>query len=519
MQGVHWAQRTAQALVAAHPNLDTFVLAAGISPSKAYTMSNFREIITTYFVVCALKALGKKTRFIFSWDDFDRFRSVPDGLDPSYERYIGMPYSAIPDPNGCCASYAAHIETTLENTLRTFGIEVDFLYQTQQYQSGRYREGVHLALVNRHRIYDILQSFNANGATPQARHDFYPVNLYCERCGKDHTHVNAYDEGARMLYYTCKCNFEGAQSVREATTIKLIWKVDWPMRWREEQVVYEPGGRNHSALSGSYNISSVVSREIFNYMAPAYTPYESIAFKTREGIMLNEMTPELLMQGFRPEVILSMFLHYQPHAPITISLDDDVAKYHATFERLYRQYREGTLTRDDQRFAVELCLLPQTPTYFAPYAAIGNVLPLVDHDLTLSKELLGDQLEGVMDAEYQQTCERVHYWITHWHPERAARINRAFNRAYYVSLSDAIKLKLKVLLSTLSPESDGEAWVQAVAEICKSQDIHATKRQQHQLFEAIYHLLISKNQGPKLPLLIDLMGTQQAYRLLAGTVR
>lgn len=69
--------------------------ASGISPSGSVHIGNFREIITTYFVVRALQKLGKNTRFIFSWDDFDRFRKVPKNIDSSYEKYIGMPYSEI----------------------------------------------------------------------------------------------------------------------------------------------------------------------------------------------------------------------------------------------------------------------------------------------------------------------------------------------------------------------------------------------------------------------------------------
>ena len=87
---MHWAQRIAEELIERYPEKEMFVCASGISPSGSVHIGNFREIITTYFVVRALQKLGKKTRFIFSWDDFDRFRKVPKNIDPSFEQYIPL---------------------------------------------------------------------------------------------------------------------------------------------------------------------------------------------------------------------------------------------------------------------------------------------------------------------------------------------------------------------------------------------------------------------------------------------
>ena len=85
---MHWAYEVAHELIRKHPNKETFVCASGISPSGSVHIGNFREIVTTYFVVRALQDLGKKTRFIFSWDDYDRFRKVPKNIDLSFENIL-----------------------------------------------------------------------------------------------------------------------------------------------------------------------------------------------------------------------------------------------------------------------------------------------------------------------------------------------------------------------------------------------------------------------------------------------
>lgn len=49
--------------------------------------------------------------------------------------------------------------------------------------------------------------------------------------------------------------------------MKLNWKIDWPMRWMIEDVIFEPGGRDHSSETGSYNVSKEIARKIFNRSA------------------------------------------------------------------------------------------------------------------------------------------------------------------------------------------------------------------------------------------------------------
>ena len=61
--------------------------------------------------------------------------------------------------------------------------------------------------------------------------------------------------------------------------MKLNWKIDWPMRWMIEDVVFEPGGRDHSSETGSYNVSKEIARKIFNREAPHYVAYDFIGIK------------------------------------------------------------------------------------------------------------------------------------------------------------------------------------------------------------------------------------------------
>ena len=56
--------------------------------------------------------------------------------------------SDIPDPFGKDESYAAHFEKEFMQSLKKFGIEMEYHYQAKEYRSGRYAKYVIFALQN-----------------------------------------------------------------------------------------------------------------------------------------------------------------------------------------------------------------------------------------------------------------------------------------------------------------------------------------------------------------------------------
>lgn len=119
---MHWAYEVAHELIRKHPNKETFVCASGISPSGSVHIGNFREIITTYFVVRALQDLGKRLVLYFRGMIMIGLESSKN-IDPSFAKYIGMPYCDIPDPYGCHNSYAEHFEKSLKNRFKHLELE------------------------------------------------------------------------------------------------------------------------------------------------------------------------------------------------------------------------------------------------------------------------------------------------------------------------------------------------------------------------------------------------------------
>lgn len=516
---MHWAYKTAQELIKKYPDQDMFVCASGISPSGSVHIGNFREVVTTYFVVKALQDLGKKTRFIFSWDDYDRFRKVPKNIDPSFERYIGMPYAEIPDPYGCHQSYADHFEKEFEEALDVFGIDVEFIYQSKEYTSGRYNSHILHALHQRKEIYDILMTFKTQEASEEERNSFYPITLYCQQCRKDDTVINAFDEERGEIQFTCACGHQGTIKVMSANNMKLNWKVDWPMRWMVEGVVFEPGGRDHSAETGSYNVSKEIVRRIFGYSAPDYIAYEFIGIKGTNGKMSsslgNTLTPGELLKIYLPEIILFIFSRYRPNAAFNIGLDDDVIKNYAEFERFYGLYRQENLGDEDLQDAFKL-LGAINHGNLPKFGQTAGILPLINFDVQTLSDVFGKVGEDYKREDILRISERVEHWIKHWYPEKMLHANQEKDIAYYEQLTTEEKGWLKELCIVIKESNDltSDELMQKIYAVCYDEDSKVKKNNQKILFGMVYKLVLNSTSGPRISLLIKTLGIEAVLSLL-----
>jgi lysyl-tRNA synthetase, class I len=513
---MHWAYRIAEELIRQQPERKTFVCASGISPSGSVHIGNFREIVTTFFVVKALNQLGKNARFIFSWDDFDRFRKVPKNVDPSFEKYIGMPYSEIPCPFGCHSSYAEHFEKEFEQSLEEFGIVPEFIYQSREYRSKRYNSQIVLALKQRKQIYDILSKYKTGTAREEERERFYPLNVYCEACRKDTTHIDSFDEQTQTLNYSCSCGYQNMISLLEATNIKLNWKIDWPMRWKMEEVIFEPGGRDHSSATGSYNVSKEIASLIYNYKAPVYEPYEFISIKgTGEKMSSSSgknIKPQELLKVYTPETILFMFAKYQPNAAFHIGLDEDVIRNYSEYER-YRE-QDTDLLKEEVNAALALS---GTATRKEPkFSQIASILPLVNFNVHLVKDVLRKMGEHYTVEELILVCRRVEYWLRTCNSQKVTQINEQKDYGYYQTLTDIEKEWIKGFVEVLRETGtlQENQLMRKIYDICQSEELKMKRSNQKRLFSIIYKLVLNSSSGPRIPLLIHSIGREKLMALL-----
>ncbi|MFX3673453.1 MAG: lysine--tRNA ligase [Paenisporosarcina sp.] len=511
---MHWAYQLAERLIEKHPTKEVFTCASGISPSGSVHVGNFREVVTTFFVVKALESMGKKARFIFSWDDYDRLRKVPLNVSPDFESYVGLPYSEIPSPFGN-GSYGNYFEKEFEDSLKQFGIIPEYIYQSNEYRSGRYSAYILMAMKKRKEIYDILMRFKSSKPSEDEREAFYPITLYCETCGKDTTILSAYDEVTTMIEYKCSCNHRGSQLVLASRKIKLNWKVDWAMRWMVEEVVFEPGGRDHSSATGSYNVSKVIAKEIFNYEAPEYVAYEFIGLKGTNQKMSsssgNVITLRDLLLVYTPEIILYLFAKYKPSSAFNIGFDEEVLRNYSEYERHTAQEKGDEVTMQSLEL-IGTERFKKQPNF----NQVAGIFPLIDFNIELLRSSLNATDEEYTFEEISTISNRVEHWIKRWNPQRLVQLNQEKNNTYFETLTIEQKEKVGQLATLISNARTfrGDIFMSEVYAICHQEDKKRMRECQKQLFQDTYQLVLKENSGPRLPLLLSAVGREKMIKLL-----
>lgn len=507
---MNWALEEAKKLIEKYPEKDEFVIASGVSPSGFIHIGNFREIVTTFFVGKELENLGKKVRFILSFDDFDRFRKVPKGIPESYNKYIGMPYTSIPSPFDENKTYAKEMEDRFVEELNRLGINPEIISQTKQYQSGRYDDKIKLAMEKRKEIFDIMSNYKTQKFTEEDRNNYYPISLYCEKCGKDSTTILNYNDVTGNIEYKCFCGHQHIQNINNCGNVKLQWKIDWPMRWQQEGVIFEPGGRDHSAENGSYAVSKEISKQIFGYEAPSYVAYDFIGIKGANGKMAsstgNVLTLTDLLSVYDKNIILWFYAKNKPNHQFNIALDEDVLRFYTEYDRMVKAYFEGKL--DDKNSSI-ISLTGVTNAYVnnPNFGYIANFLPMVSYNEEVLAKLLSKENIDCTTLYFKNRLLRATNWLEKYGNSKIKVLDE-FNQEYYDTLNNEEKEWLKNTLNVLQNEYKTIQDLQSdLYAIVKNgiEDLKELKNKQQRYFQIIYNLILGKDNGPKLGLLLSAM--------------
>ncbi len=502
---MHWADKIAKKVVQLRPDRQEYVCAAGISPSGAVHIGNFRDVATAFFVAEALKKMGRNARLLFSWDDFDRFRKVPKNVDATFEQYIGMPLSAVPDPQAQAESYADRFEQQFIESMKTMHIDIDYRFQTKEYKSGRYADGIITALQKRGEIYDILARFRTQPWDEEERKQYIPLSVYSEKTGKDNTTILELSNDCTKVRYRCdETGFENDIDIRGGGMFKLPWKVDWPMRWAAEGVTFEPGGKDHATPGGSFDVAKVIAKKIYGVDAPIFEGYAFVRLKGETSKMSGSsgvlLTPGDLLAVYQPEILRWMFARFAPNKEFNIALDEDVLKSYDEFDRGLKQLRENKGNPDALR-ALELATIENRDIVSVPFRQLSSFAPIFqgnDQKLADFFTRIGTPYEADDLTERRQKAES---WMRSYSPESINDLRETPNAEYYAGLEDEEKGWLKRLADDFGAHSATmEELNTLLYAIPKREDLtdDEKKKRQRRFFTIVYNMLIGKDAGPRM---------------------
>ena len=524
---MHWSYEIAKKIIERRPDKEEYVCAAGISPSGSVHIGNFRDVATSWFVVKALRSMGKKAKMLFSWDEYDRMRKVPANVakvTEGFEKYIGCPYTAVPNPfDDEAKTYAEHFEREFEPAMLGFGVEMDYRHQSEMYESGKYTNEIIHALKCRREIFDILDSFRTQDAKEGERDAYVPVSIYCPKCGRDTTHIDSVSEDCTHAHYTCDCGHEGDFDFVNEHNVKLAWKVDWAMRWAYEGVDFEPGGKDHAAPTGSYQTSRVISREIFGYEAPLFVGYEFIGIKGTTGKMSSSsglnLTPDSLLKIYDPEIILWLYAKTEPAKAFDFCFDDGILRQYFEFDRQYKDWLDGK-SDEFMNVVFDDCLIEGRRPETVPMSLLVQFGSIVDFNVPMLEKVFEKVGTPYKEADFSERLPKARYWLENCSPESVYRLRATRNFEVYNALSEPEKKEIARLYEVLDAggyDLDGLQTLlyaipkEALPENAGDKEL---KNAQGAFFKNVYRLLIDKERGPRLYLFLYAIEKDSYMKLL-----
>ena len=534
---MHWSEEIAQRIIARNPEKEEYVCAAGISPSGSVHIGNFRDVATSLMVVRALEKLGKKAKLLFSWDEYDRCRKIPANVQAvvgsDYDKYIGSPYVDIPDPWGCHENYAKHFEEEFLKAMEQFGINLDCRYQADMYRSGKYTKDIIESLQKREEIFEILDSFKTKDTTKsaeelKAEHDaekavYYPVSIFCPECHTDFTTITNLSEDCTEADYTCRCGHSGHFNFLTDFDCKLGWKIDWPMRWRYEQVDFEPGGKDHAAPTGSYSNSKIVSKKIFGFEPPMFQGYEFIGIKGMTGKMSSSsglnLTPETLLKLYQPEIILWLYSKTDPTKAFDFCFDDGILRQYFEFDKMLSDVREGKAS-DVIADIMYNCKVEGREIETVPFSLLVQLGSIVNFNVPMLETVFEKIGTPYTAEQFADRLDRAKFWLEQCAPDQVNKLRATRNFEVYNELDENSKKAIELLHAYIS--KGGYTLDELNAELYAiPKQIYGTdmtdkemKALQGAFFKNVYKLLIDREKGPRLYLFLYAIDSAEYVKLL-----
>ena len=556
------------------------VCASGLSPSGPIHLGNLREVMVPHFVADEIARRGIAVEHIISWDDYDRFRKVPaavEGVDESWNEHVGKPLTSVPAPAGSgYPNWAEHFKAVMKAALEMLGVTYRGISQTQQYTSGAYREQVLHAMRERDRIDAVLGRYRTRVAPPApgqgtrgakealdaasaeaaelaeegsgaAGEDdgsgsggYFPFRPYSTTFGTDATQVVAYDDETTELTYLA--TGPGGQQVTETMHLdrdfhgKLVWKVDWPMRWAYEGVDFEPSGVDHQSPGSSYVVGGQLVQEIFGGRQPIGPMYAFVGIAGMAKMSSSKggvPTPADALVLLEPPVLRWLYVRRRPNQSFTVSFDAELLRLYDEWDALGRKVAGGkaqpgdlaAYSRSVRTASRELTLTPKP----VPYRALTSIIDITGgHPEQTLRILEGFDLDGSVRSldDVRPRLDCASQWVrTQLDPSERTRVRREPNRHLLDSLEPERREALGMLAARLDDDwsldgltslTYGIPKLQAGLDIGEKKLPPEVKKAQRDLFKLLYRLLVDSDTGPRLPTLLLCVGPDRVRHLITG---
>lgn len=508
----------------------TFVIASSTSISGVPHIGNASDVIRHDAVVRSLKEKGANVKFIWVADDMDALRKVPAGIPKSFDKYLGMPVSDVPCPEGCHKSYTEHFCTKFVESLKKFGTYPEYLSTSNEYRAGNFSKWIKIVFENIEEIKNILNKARRN---PLPK-DWNPWKPVCENCGKlMTTKVTGMDDS--VVKYSCEdyqfkpygeeaytklkgCDFKGESDKKNG---KLLWRVEWGMLWAHWKINLEGAGKEHFMPSGSFWSAGEVCEKIFDWAEPYpgknyIQPYEYLTVSGKKmSASVGNVVATWEWPSFAPPQILRLLFLKRPNRVRNFSYEY-IPKYVDEFYKLQRIYF-GKEEDEKEEFSKRLYVMsevevPDKMPAQIPFDYAALVSQLVPKEKMLEKAIeLFKSTGHLKKVEDENRIREMLVMAKNWAERYGGKSYniKILEKPPKEKLNDKQRQALKILANDLKNDLTEEDLYKRLFEIKKEIGIDSKE-----FFKAIYLALLGKPWGPRLAPFILIIGRERVRKIL-----
>jgi len=495
------------------------IFESGFGPSGLPHLGTMAEILRPTYVRRAFEiaGAGRPSRLVVFIDDMDGLRKVPESVPrrDEWKSYLGQPVSRIPDPFGCCETFAAHMIGLLGKFLAPVEVDYELMLSSQMYASGRFDDALKLVLAKHPEIIRIvtptLREENRAGWSP-----FMPV---CPACGQvNSTRVLAYHPERAAVEFSCERDFGGAhgcghraeQSALGGAT-KVQWKVDWALRWYVLEVDYELYGKD---LIDSARLSGQILR-VLGGTPPIGFPFEM--FLDEEGHKVSKSVGRGVgveqWRRYAPIEVLKYFLLLNPRRARKLFIES-IPQYVDEYLDALRESARAANVEERRNSPLEFVLQTDSSRRFDSALTYSMTMNLVAALGSSDRELIWNylvQYDAAIASEPE--TERLGRALMECALNYCADFVEPTKKPYAPIDSEREQLKKLIEFLQANPNAPAE-------EIEKH--IYNLGREYYpkpgNIFPLLYRVLLGQERGPRLGAFIRLATPARIVELLNAAI-
>lgn len=297
-----------------HENKPVALFETGYSPSGLPHLGTVGEIIRVLMVKKVFDEIAGNefdSKLIAFIDDMDGLRKVPTNVPQQnmMKEYIGFPLTKIPDPFGCCKSFADHNTGCLRLLLKEmkFYDKVTLCSSTDFYDSGKFNYALAQVLKHNEKIMSLMLP-TLGDERQQTYSPFLPISPISGKVLQ--VPIQSYNLEDNTISFIAEDGKFYTQTIFDGKC-KLQWKPDFGMRWFALGIDYEMYGKDliHTAE---------LSREICQILGgnhPVNMHYELFLSDTGGRISKSKGNESLTLSQwmqYTPKGCLEYFLFQNP---------------------------------------------------------------------------------------------------------------------------------------------------------------------------------------------------------------